>query len=196
MIDFTSLNSKSKTNIYLFIYLKFIIMKTIVLESAKGVKGGKVQLAFSQVIETGKAPSSILGLLNASDERFNQSKPRMAWLTAQPEDVKKVFNLDLNLAEGEELEINMVDPRMAGDNRALNIQITETTEGTEYDVANFETRAKRAGKDGDFIMKDGKYIYVRTTVVAGEAKHLIFDETTRVSANPTTSSLISDALGE
>jgi hypothetical protein len=170
-------------------------MKTIVLESAKGVKGGKVQLCFSQVVETGKAPSSILGLLNASDERFNQSKARKAWLTAQPADVMNVFGLDLNLAEGEELEINMVDPRMAGDSRALNIQITETTEGSDYDVANFEVRAKRAGKDGDFITKDGKYIYVRTTVVAGEAKHILISETDRTPAS-NSASLIADALGE
>jgi hypothetical protein len=170
-------------------------MKTIVLESAKGVKGGKVQLCFSQVVETGKAPSSILGLLNASDERFNQSKARKAWLTAQPADVMNVFGLDLNLAEGEELEINMVDPRMAGDTRALNIQITETTEGSDYDVANFEVRAKRAGKDGDFITKDGKYIYVRTTVVAGEAKHTLISETDRTPAS-NSASLIADALGE
>jgi hypothetical protein len=170
-------------------------MKTIVLESAKGVKGGKVQLCFSQVVETGKAPSSILGLLNASDERFNQSKARKAWLTAQPADVKNVFGLDLNLAEGEELEINMVDPRMAGDNRALNIQITETTEGSNYDVENFETRAKRAGKDGDFITKDGMYIYVRATVVAGEPKHMLISGTDRTPAS-NSASLIADALGE
>ena len=170
-------------------------MKSIVLESAKGVKGGKIQLCFSQIVDLGKAPTNIVGLLNASDDRFNQQKPRYAWLAGQPEDIKKQFGLDLNLAEGEEIQIDMVNPKVSGDDRSLNIQITETTEGSEWDVANFETRAKRAGKDGDFIMKDGKYIYVRTTVVAGEAKHLIFDETTRVSANPT-SSLISDALGE
>ena len=35
-------------------------MKTIVLESAKGVKGGKVQLTFSQIVETGKG-SVVLG---------------------------------------------------------------------------------------------------------------------------------------
>ena len=171
-------------------------MKTIVLESAKGVKGGKVQLTFSQIVETGKAPSSILGLLNESDERFNQSnKPRYAWLTAQPTDVQKYFGIDVsNLVEGEVLEINMINPKISGDDRELNIQITETTEGSEYDVQNFETRAKRAGKDGDFIMKDGKYIYVRTTVVAGAPKHIVLENTTRQEARP--SSLIADALGE
>jgi hypothetical protein len=77
----------------------------------------------------------------------------------------------------------------------LNIQITETTEGSDYDVANFEVRAKRAGKDGDFITKNGMYIYVRTTVVAGEAKHTMMADTERTPSTNTTA-LISDALGE
>lgn len=169
-------------------------MKTIVLESAKGVKGGKVQLTFSQIVETGKAPTSILGLLNESDERFNQQKPRYAWMTAQPSDVKKYFGIDVSgLAEGDELEINQVDPRMAGIDSPLNIQITETTEGSDYDVENFDTRAKRAGKNGDFILHNGMYIYVRTTVVAGEPKHKIFENTTRQGDN-SASNAIADAL--
>jgi len=170
-------------------------MNKLVLESAKGVKGGKIQLCFSQIVDLGKAPTSIVGLLNASDERFNQQKARYAWLSAQPEDIKKQFGLDLTLAEGEEIAIDMVDPRITGVDKPLNIQVTETTEGSEYDVANFETRAKRAGKDGDFIMKDGKYIYVRTTVVIGEAKHSVYSDTTRQVVGNSASDAIADALG-
>ncbi len=172
-------------------------MKAIVLESAKGVKGGKIQLCFSQVVETESSPSNVLGILNASDERFNQQKPRYAWLSAQPADIKKQFGLDLNLAEGEEVIIDMVDPRLADSpDTKLNILITETTEGTEYEVANFETRAKRAGKDGDFIMVDGKYIYQRTSVVArpvSKEDHVIFKNTTRVASGKS-GSAISEAL--
>lgn len=170
-------------------------MKSIVLESAKGVKNGKVQLCFSQIVETGAAPTNILGLLNKSDDRFNQQKPRYAWLTAEPSDVRNVFGIDVaNLAEGDTLEIDMVDARIVGDDRALNIQINETTDGNDYEIANHERTAKRAGKDGDFIMKDGKYIYVRTTVVSGAPKHNIFTDTTRKETGNT--SIIADALGE
>lgn len=170
-------------------------MKSLVLESAKGVKNGKVQLCFSQIVDTGRTNTSVLGLLNASDERFAQQKPRYAWLTSEPKDVLAQFGIDVSdLNEGDTLEIGMVDPRLAANpDMELNLQITETTEGTEYDVANFETRAKRAGKDGDFITKDGKYIYVNTTVVAGTAKHTIFTDTVRESK---ASDLISSALGE
>lgn len=82
-------------------------MNSIVLESAKGVKGNKVQLTFSQVVNTGKSSNNILGLLNASDDRFNQSKPRYAWLSGEKADITAQFGIDvMNLAEGEELVIN------------------------------------------------------------------------------------------
>ena len=170
-------------------------MKSLVLESAKGVRNGKIQLCFSQIVETGRTNSSVLGLLNASDERFAQQKPRYAWMTAEPADVLVQFGIDVSgLAEGDVLEIGMVDPRLASNpDVALNLQIVETTEGSEYDVANFETRAKRAGKDGDFILSEGKYIYVNTTIVAGQPNHKIFTETTRESK---ATDLISQALGE
>ena len=170
-------------------------MNAIVLESAKGVKGGKVQLTFSQLINTGKTSTSILGLLNESDDRFNQQKPRYAWMTAEPADVKKYFGIDVSsLGEGEELEIGAVDARMAGIDAPLNIQIVETTKGTDYDVQNFETRAKRAGKDGAFILYNGMYIYVRATVVAGEPKHFTYENTTRQGNENSASSAIADAL--
>lgn len=175
-------------------------MNAIILESAKGVKGGKVQLTFSQIVKTPSTSSNVLGILNASDDRFNQQKPRYAWLAAQPEDIKKQFGLDLNLSEGEELQLDIVNPRLASNpDVALNILIVETTEGSAWDVANFETRAKRAGKDGDFIMHEGKYIYVNTIVVdrpVSENDHKLFKNTTRVSATGDTKSMISDALGE
>ena len=162
-------------------------METIVLESAKAVKGGKVQLTFSQMVKTSSASANILGLLNASDDRFNQSKPRYAWLSGQPADIAAQFGIPQTsldtLAEGEELTLDMVDPRlMSNPDIQLNLQIVETTEGTEYDVANFATRAKRAGKDGDFITTaDGQYIYVRTSVVAGPAQHKLIANTKRVN---------------
>jgi len=168
--------------------------KRIILESAKGVKNGKVQLCFSQIIETSKTNTNVLGLLNASDERFSQSKPRYAWVTAQPADVKAQFGIDVDsLKQGDTLEIGAVDPRMSSfPETSLNVQVNESTEGSDYDVQNFETRAKRAGKDGDFIMKDGLYIYVNTTVVPGEPKHVILTDTEKVSAN---GSSLANSLG-
>ena len=166
----------------------------IVLESAKGVKNGKVMLTFSQLVKTGTSSSSVLGVLNASDERFNKQKPRYAWVTGQKADIEAQFGISLEgLAEGDILEIGQVDPKLSSaPELSLNIQITETVEGSDYDVANFETRAKRAGKDGDFILSEGMYIYVNSTVVAGEAAHKVYKETTRKGTS--TASAIADAL--
>lgn len=168
--------------------------KSIVLESARGVRNGKVQLTFSQIVKTGTSSTNVLGVLNASDDRFGSQKPRYAWVTGQKSDIEKQFGISLEgLAEGDTLEIGQVDPRLSSaPDVALNIQINETTEGSEYDVANFETRAKRAGKDGDFIMADGMYIYVNSTVVAGEAQHKVYTETTRKA--PSAGAAIADAL--
>ena len=169
-------------------------MNKLVLESARGVKGGKVQLAFSQVIKTATSSANVLGLLNEDDDRFNQQKPRYAWLSGTPASIEKQFGIDVSsLGEGDVLEIGMVDPKLAGfPEETLNIQITETTEGSEWQVANFDRAAKRAGKDGDFIMKDDMYIYVNSTVVTGEANHTILSDTTRKA--PSASSAIDAAL--
>ena len=43
-------------------------MDKLVLESAKGVKNGKIQLTFSQIVKTGSAGTNVLGVLNASDD--------------------------------------------------------------------------------------------------------------------------------
>jgi hypothetical protein len=169
-------------------------MKNLVLESAKAVKGGKVQLCFSQIVTTGRTNTSVLGILNASDDRFAQQKPRFCWVTAEPTDVQNTFGIDVSgLVEGETIEIGMENPTINGN--ALNIQILETTEGTEYEVANFAKTAKRAGKDGDFIKtKDGMFIYQRTSLVMGDANHVLIEETVRVKADDA-SAAINEAFG-
>lgn len=155
----------------------------ILIVSARGVAGGKVQLAFAQKITNPNLrPGSIVGLLNKSDDRFKQeSKPRFAWISGEVADIKAGLGIDLSaLAEGDTQDLDILNPTMDGE--ALNIQITETTSGSDFDVANYEKRAKRAGKDGEFIVSsEGDYIYVQSTVVPGEAKHVFLTGTMRQS---------------
>lgn len=168
----------------------------MLLVSARGIKGGKVQLTFAQVIKNPDArPSSIVGLLNASDDRFSQQgKARYSWMSGEPKDIKDSLGVDVaDMVEGEIRELNILNPTI--NNQKLSVQITETTEGSEYDVANLETRAKRAGANGDFILTaDGKYIFTKSTVVLGDAKHTFINDTRRVSVD-SSSSAIEDALG-
>jgi hypothetical protein len=149
-------------------------MGTIKLVSAKGVKGGKIQLCFAQEIKLPGKSTNVLGLLNASDERFNVSKARMAWLTATPVDAAKTFGLDFSgIAEGEIREYNK--EVALPDGTALNIQISETTTGSEYQVANFEKAAKRRGEGGAYCLHKGQYIYQNLSIVAGEPKHVVLE---------------------
>lgn len=159
--------------------------RELLITEARKIKGGKIQLTFAQKIENPHArPGSIAGLLNASDERFSKASNgvRYAWMSGTPGDIQASLGLDVSSLqnEGDKMVVNMLNPKIQGN--ALNIQITETTQGNEYEKANYETAAKRAGKDGEFILsKDGKYIFVRATVVAGEAQHVFIKDTVRPS---------------
>lgn len=166
----------------------------ILLVSARKIKGTKVELEFAQVVETESArPQSIIGLLNRSDDRFNQVRPIHAWISAEPKDATEMLGIDFSslTEEGQSMELNVLNPTIAG--QTLNLQITETTKGSEYDVANMETTAKRAGKDGDYILTtNGEFIYRKVTVVTGQPKHFVFGETQRYT--PTLDQTVADAL--
>lgn len=158
----------------------------LLLVSAKRVKGNKVSLCFAQkIINPESRPASITGLLNKSDKRFTQSENvRYAWMTGEEVDIKDAFGVDCsdipNFGDAKDLDIL----NLTYEGQKLSIQITETVEGSEDDVANFETRAKRAGKDGEFILSsDGQYIYMKSTVVLGEAKHVFLAGTQRPGAS-------------
>jgi len=167
----------------------------MLLVSARKVNGGKLQLCFAQKIKNPNIrPSSIVGLLNASDDRFTQTgKPRYAWISVEPKDASEKLGLDFSSLKevGDTMDINKANPQLEG--VSLNIQITESTEGTEWEVANLESTAKRAGADGEFILtKDGHYIFMHSTVVAGEPQHYFFENTQRASGAGT--SVASDAI--
>jgi hypothetical protein len=153
----------------------------ILLTSAKKVKGGKVQIEFAQKVALPNRSNSIAGLLNSSDERFNVAdKPRFAWQSGEQSDIEKIFKVDLSTIteEGQIIELNILNPTIAG--KELNIQLNETTKGTPYDVENYETRAKRAGKDGDFITTEaGEYIYTKASIVTGTPRHSFIENTVR-----------------
>ena len=150
------------------------------LVSAKMVNGGKVSFGFAEKISNPNVrPQSILSALNASDDRFQQTgKARRAWIPGEAKDASALFGVDLSALKnvGDEIVINKLLP-------GYHIQITETTEGSPYQVANPDTQAKRAGNDGEFILsKEGKYIYTNATVVAGDASHSFLADTVRESA--------------
>lgn len=172
----------------------------MLITEVKMVNGGKVQLEFAQMVVLPNANKSILGLLNASDERFNsQPRARRAWLSGMPSDIEKVFNIKLDglVNVGDVQALNILNPELGG--QRLNIQFKERTDGTDYEMQNLETSAKRAGKDGDYIYTaDGAYIFTDATVVTGEPKHFFFENTRRgevVSASQNVLNAIESEIG-
>ena len=65
---------------------------------------------------------------------------------------------------GEMLDLNILNPVMP-DGERVQLRVIETTEPTEYQQANIETQAKRAGKGGDYITHQGAYIFSNVDVV-------------------------------
>ena len=175
----------------------------LLIVEARKVRGGKVQLAFAQKVENPNArPSSIAGLLNASDERFNApGKPRYAYMGGTAQDIKASLGIDVSglQNEGDTMDLSAdpkaFNPEIGG--KKLNIQITETTQGNEYELANIEKAAKKAGAEGEHILtQKGEYIFMRATVVAGQPKHVFITDTVRASefAAQDTDSIIDDEL--
>ena len=166
--------------------------------SARKVKGGKVQLMFAEKITNPNLkPASIVGILNKSDERFTiEGKPRYAWHSGEISDIKTALGIDCSslVNEGDTMDINMANPTI--DDQELHIQITETIDGTDYDFANLDTRAKRAGKDGDFILSaEGDYIFVKSDVVVGNPTHTFLQNTVRKINVVSTDDAVAQAIG-
>ena len=146
-----------------------------VLLSARGVKGGKVELTFAAHINnptrTGTS-NPLVALLNQSDDRFTSNKPRQGWITGMKSDILAQLGLDVSaINEGDEIIINKLNPEIGG--VTLKLLVVETTKADEYQAANIDTKAKRAGKDGEYILHNGMYVFSNTFVVpcAVEPEH-------------------------
>ena len=158
--------------------------KSLLVQAVKTINPSKIQLEFAEKTQgmEGNA-NALLSMLNASDERFT-SGARRAWVTAEITDASKMFGInfgddadwvmDPNLNK-EVLPLGIENPTLNG--FELRIQIEETLEGTEWQLQNIETSAKRRGKDGDYITHNGKYIFSNTRVVplkkGVEPKHVL-----------------------
>ena len=152
------------------------------LVHARKVNGGKLQLEFAEKLQQADRPVNALAVFNKSDDRFsNGAGARRAWMTVEPSDASEILGIDLSDeskyttdAMGRDImPLNVLSPK-AGDH-TLRVQIVETTNASEWDAQNIETRAKRRGKDGDFITHKGMYIFTQSTVVFGEPNNVFLE---------------------
>ena len=85
------------------------------------------------------------------------------------------------------LVVNILNPvaSFEGQEFPLRVQIVETTEPTEWQRANINTAAKRKGKDGEFILHNGEYIFTRSSIVFNEPVDMYLDADTAPVQKPT-----------
>lgn len=169
------------------------VNQTLLLHARK-VNGGKIQLEFAEVLNSGSNAANPLALFNGSDERFSQGGARRAWLTAEPKDASKYLGIDLSSTNPawtidemgrEVLPLNILGPvaKVGEELIAMKVEVVETTEPTDWQRSNISTAAKRRGKDGDYITHKGMYIFANTRVAFRTANHVFLEPDAKVSVS-------------
>ena len=138
------------------------------------IEGGFVQMELAEVKEGSRGLSAAF-VFNQSDNRFSRNSARRAWQPATPADVEMTLGISVGDSEGWEMDdmgneiltVNVLNPvaSFEGQEFPLRVQIIETTDPTDWQRANLNSAAKRKGKDGDFILHNGDYIFTRSSIV-------------------------------
>ena len=178
----------------------------LLVQAVRTSNPSKIQLEFAEKTRGLEGDSNaLLSMLNASDERFT-SGARRAWVTAEIADASKMFGINFGDdadwvmdpdVNKEVLPLGIMNPEMSG--FQLRVQIEETLEGTDWQLKNIETAAKRRGKDGDYITHNGKYIFSNTRVVplkkGVEPKHVLLQADAATTTIESTDDIIVDETG-
>ncbi len=141
------------------------------------IEGGFVQMELAEVKEGSRGLSAAF-VFNQSDNRFSRNSARRAWQPATPADVQSALGISVGDDQAWEMDdmgneilvVNILNPvaSFEGQEFPLRVQIVETTEPTEWQRANINSTAKRKGRDGEFILHNGEYIFTRSSIVFNE----------------------------
>ena len=158
------------------------------------IEGGFVQMELAEVKEGSRGLSAAF-VFNQSDNRFSRNSARRAWQPATPADVQSALGIsvgddqawEMDDMGNEILNVSILNPvaSFEGQEFPLRVQIVETTEPTEWQRANINTAAKRKGKDGEFILHNGEYIFTRSSIVFNEPVDMYLDADTAPVQKPT-----------
>ena len=158
------------------------------------IEGGFVQMELAEVKEGSRGLSAAF-VFNQSDNRFSRNSARRAWQPATPADVQSALGISVGDDQAWEMDdmgneilvVNILNPvaSFEGQEFPLRVQIVETTEPTEWQRANINTAAKRKGKDGEFILHNGEYIFTRSSIVFNEPVDMYLDADTAPVQKPT-----------
>ena len=158
------------------------------------IEGGFVQMELAEVKEGSRGLSAAF-VFNQSDNRFSRNSARRAWQPATPADVQSALGIsvgddqawEMDDMGNEILNVSILNPvaSFEGQEFPLRVQIVETTEPTEWQRANINTAAKRKGKDGEFILHNGEYIFTRSSIVFNEPVDVYLKADTAPVQSPT-----------
>ena len=158
------------------------------------IEGGFVQMELAEVKEGSRGLSAAF-VFNQSDNRFSRNSARRAWQPATPADVQSALGIsvaddqawEMDDMGNEILTVNILNPvaSFEGQEFPLRVQIVETTEPTEWQRANINSTAKRKGRDGEFILHNGEYIFTRSSIVFNEPVDVYLKADTAPVQSPT-----------
>jgi hypothetical protein len=158
------------------------------------IEGGFVQMELAEVKEGSRGLSAAF-VFNQSDNRFSRNSARRAWQPATPNDIESTLGISVGDDQAWEMDdmgneiltVNILNPvaSFEGQEFPLRVQIVETTEPTDWQRANLNTSAKRKGKDGDFILHNGEYIFTRSAIVFNQPVDVYLTADTAPVQTPT-----------
>lgn len=158
------------------------------------IEGGFVQMELAEVKEGSRGLSAAF-VFNQSDNRFSRNSARRAWQPATPADVQSALGIsvgddqawEMDDMGNEILNVSILNPvaSFEGQEFPLRVQIVETTEPTEWQRANINSTAKRKGRDGEFILHNGEYIFTRSSIVFNEPVDVYLKADTEPVQSPT-----------
>ena len=158
------------------------------------IEGGFVQMELAEVKEGSRGLSAAF-VFNQSDNRFSRNSARRAWQPATPADVQSALGIsvgddqawEMDDMGNEILNVSILNPvaSFEGQEFPLRVQIVETTDPTEWQRANINSTAKRKGKDGEFILHNGEYIFTRSSIVFNEPVDVYLKADTAPVQSPT-----------
>ena len=158
------------------------------------IEGGFVQMELAEVKEGSRGLSAAF-VFNQSDNRFSRNSARRAWQPATPADVQSALGIsvgddqawEMDDMGNEILNVSILNPvaSFEGQEFPLRVQIVETTEPTEWQRANINSTAKRKGRDGEFILHNGEYIFTRSSIVFNEPVDVYLKADTAPVQSPT-----------
>ena len=156
----------------------------VLLTHIERTANGGYKAEFVQHISrnNGTEGDDVLAMMNASDPRFQRGSKTYTWTRATLSDLETLLaipGLDIENSDfvtitsksgkvREVTNLNILNPEF--NSKKLSVQITETTEPTEWQKAN-DTGYKVNPATSEVLTKDGMNIYRNTKMVLGEAEH-------------------------